>query len=103
MSSYRNLKGVAAAAALIATIGITAMPAHAVLISNALTSNGLAMNALVGNALTAEGGSAIADLNGVTVEAVHRERIDGVEPAPGDKAGGILFDQLSQVDPGARW
>jgi hypothetical protein len=91
----------AAAAAFIATIGVGGAPAHAALVGNALTANGLAMNALVANA-PAAGGSAIADLNGVSVVAVRRDRIDGVEPAPGDKAGEIVLDKLSQIDPGGK-
>jgi hypothetical protein len=105
MWSFRNLKGVAAASALIATIAAT--PAHAKSGGiNALTTNGLAMNALTTNALAA-GGSAIADLNGVAVEAVRRDRIDRVarDAASGLPLGEeeeIEFDQLSQIDPGTR-
>ena len=44
-------------------------PVHAALTSNALTYNALTSNALTSNALDAPG-SAVADLNGVTVEAV---------------------------------
>ena len=94
MSSFRNLKVILAAAALIATIGVAGTPAHAALTFNALTTN-----ALTTNGLTAAG-SAIGDLNGVAVEAVRRDRIDGVEPEPGDKSGEIALYQLSQVDPG---
>jgi hypothetical protein len=101
MSSYRNLKGFAAAAAMVATIGVAGAPAHAALTTNALTTNGFAMNALVSNA-PAAGGSAIADLNGVSVEAVRRDRVDGVEANPGDKTDAIVLDQLSQIDPGNR-
>jgi hypothetical protein len=60
MSSYRNLKGVAAAAAVVATIGISPMPARAAITHNALTSNALT---------AASGGSAIDDLNGVVLAA----------------------------------
>jgi hypothetical protein len=52
--SFCSLRGVAAAAALVATISVAATPAHA---------------ALTHNALTAAGASAIDDLNGVVVEA----------------------------------
>ncbi len=83
MSSFRTLT-VATAAALIAAIGVAASPAHAAIIHNALTA----------------GGSAIDDLNGVVVEAVRRDRIDGVEPDLGDKTGEIVIDRLSQVNPG---
>jgi hypothetical protein len=105
MWSFRNLKGVAAASALIATIGVAGAPAHAALVANALVANGLAMNALTSNALAA-GGSAIGDLNGVAVEAVRRDRIDRVAgprdaPSGKDEEEEIEFDQLSQVDPGA--
>jgi hypothetical protein len=51
-----------------------AWPVHAALNPNALTNNALASNAITNNALTnnalAATGSAVADLNGVTVEAI---------------------------------
>jgi len=59
MSSLRNLKGVAAAAALVAAIVVAGTPAHAVVTHNSITHNALAT-----------GGSAIDDLNGVAVKAV---------------------------------
>ncbi len=75
------------------SLSINALSINALSI-NALTQNALALNAI---ALT---GSSLGELNGVTVEAVSRHRIDGVEPGPGDKTGEIVLDQLSQVDPG---
>ena len=82
---------VAAAAALFAAIGVAGSPANAALTSNSLTLNALTINALTINALVSNAlsvnplapvGSALADLNGVVVEAVRRDLIDGVEPAP---------------------
>jgi hypothetical protein len=76
MSSFRNLTGFAAAAALAASIGIAATPAHAVVISNSPTLN----------ALTAAGGSAIDELNGVVVEVhgVPKDNPDLDWSGPGD-------------------
>ena len=54
----------AAAAALAAGIGVAEAPAHASIVSNALSINALSINALVPD------GSTIEDLNGVAVEAV---------------------------------
>jgi hypothetical protein len=62
-----------ASAALLASVGSAGA---------AVTSNALVGNALVGNALVAQG-SAIADFNGVTVEAV-------TPPRPADKAPSLL-------------
>ena len=74
------------------------------LAANALTSNSVAANALNSNALAsnifAPTGSSLGELNGVVVEAVRRDRIDGVEPDLGDKTGEIVIDRLSQVNPG---
>ena len=58
----------AAAAALAAGIGVAEAPAHASIVSNALTVNALTINALVPD------GSTIEDLNGVAVEAVTSAR-----------------------------
>jgi hypothetical protein len=85
MSSYRNWTGFAAAAALAAAVGVAGTPAQALLNMNALVSNALTNNALSANALTAQG-SALADLNGVAVEAVtppqtsapQQERVAGI-------------------------
>jgi len=86
MWSFRNLKGVAAAAALVAAIGVAAAPVHAHLTSNALTHN-----ALTHNALTAAGGSAIDDLNGVSVEAVTVPDRSGVDPLSSKGGADIAF------------
>ncbi len=82
---------IAAACVMSAALLAGVAPAGAKLVGNALVSNGLSA-----------AGSAIGDLNGVTVEAVRRDRIDGVEPAPGDKTGEIALYQLSQIDPGEK-
>ncbi len=91
---------VAAACVMSAALLAGVAPAGAALVANALVANALTLNALASNALAA-GGSAIADRNGVAVEAVSRDRIDGVEPNPGDKTAEIVLDQWSQVDPGS--
>ena len=76
----RRLLAVVSAVVLIGT----AVPAHAGLSMNALNANALTTNALTTNAVTqnavtqnavtqnalANGGAAIADLNGVAVEAI---------------------------------
>jgi hypothetical protein len=100
MSSFSKMRGFIATAALVATLGVIAMPAHAAPVANSLSFNSLTTNAL------AAGGSAIGDLNGVAVEAVRRDRIDRVAgprdaPSGKDEEEEIEFDQLSQVDPGA--
>jgi hypothetical protein len=69
-----------ASAALLAGIG----SAGAAVTSNAITSNALVSNALVGQ------GSAIANLNGVTVESV-------TPPRPADK-GPSLLEALQGVE-----
>jgi hypothetical protein len=103
MSSFSKMRGFIATAALVATLGVIAMPAHAAPVANSLSFNSLTTNAL------AAGGSAIGDLNGVAVEAVRRDRIDrvaGPRDAPSGLSSGkdeeeeIDFDQLSQIDPG---
>jgi hypothetical protein len=88
MLSFRK-RIVAAGAALAAAISVAGTPVYA-----SLTLNSLTHNALVA------GGSAIDDLNGVMVEAVRRDPIDGVDPDRGDKSGEIVIYQLSQVNPG---
>jgi len=99
------LAGVAPAGAFVTcnSLSLNALSANS-LAANALALNALALNALTQNALAlnaiAPTGSSLGELNGVTVEAVSRDRIDGVEPGPGDKTGEIVLDQLSQVDPG---
>jgi hypothetical protein len=74
MSSYRSL----ALAGMFLLFGAAA-PVHASLTSNSLTSNSLTSNSLTSNSLTnyavtqnalVATGSAIADLNGVSVEEV---------------------------------
>lgn len=79
MPSFRNLKGFAAAAALVVAVGFAGTPAWAVVSSNALAPNSLTNNSLMNNSLIynspmynslAAVGSAIGDLNGVAVEAV---------------------------------
>jgi hypothetical protein len=54
--------------------GFAGTPAHAIMWGNSLTNNGLAVNALNTNALNTNAltaqGPALADLNGIAVEAV---------------------------------
>jgi len=77
---------VAAACVMSGALLAGVAPAGAVLTTNVLTTNALVANAL------APIGSSLGD----------RNRIDGVEPDPRDKTGEIVFDQLSQIDPGNR-
>ena len=78
MSTFRIPAGIAAAAGLIAAIGVAGTPARASLTHNALTYNALTFNAL------SSAGSAIDDLNGVAVEAVALP--EAAAQAPADSA-----------------